>query len=78
MNEIITKGLLYCPGGPVQARIKDKIKSLDGMELIRIDQKHSKIFANLKAKLEKQMGIFNATAEEIDLVYNHIIMELLS
>ncbi len=78
ISEIMTKGLFYSSGtGASQVKVKDKIKVMDGLELIRIDTTHSKIYANLKPKISKHLEIFSATAQEIDAVYNNILMEML-
>lgn len=75
--EIMEKGLLInSKSGGSQQRVRDKITVMVGLELIRKDTA-SKIYAALKPKITKQLEIFSASPQEIEAVYNNILMELL-
>jgi hypothetical protein len=77
VSEIMEKGLLInSKSGGSQQRVKEKLNVMVGLELIRKDTA-SKIYANLKAKITKHLEIFNATSQEIEAVYNNILMEML-
>jgi hypothetical protein len=77
LSEIMEKCLfINASSGGSRQRIQDKINTLASIELVRKDTAN-RIYANLKPKITKHLEIFNATPQEIDLIYNHIMMELL-
>lgn len=76
-SEVMLKGLfLNTASGGGLVRVKDKLKVMEGLELIRRDTS-GKMYANLKIKIAKHLEIFAATTQEIDAVYNNILMEML-
>ncbi len=75
ISEIMEKGLLLKPSSGSRSAIQKEIIELFNLEVARKDGAH--IYANLKEKAKKYMEIHEAKPEEIEQVYNHIIMELL-
>jgi SpoU rRNA methylase family enzyme len=49
---------------------------MKNLELIRVDTAQ-RIYPNLKARIIALIEQYGATAQEIDQVYNHILMEML-
>ena len=77
ITEIMEKCLFLNPtSGGSRSRVKQKIASMGALELIRKD-KGGHIYGNLKAKIAKLLEIHNASPQEIESVYNHILMEFL-
>jgi len=78
LTDIIAKALFgNTTSGGTRKRVMDKINEMNSLELVR-KERNSSIYANLKPKITKHMEPFNATPEEIDQVYNHIIAEMIS
>ncbi len=77
ISEIMIKGLFFSTGsGGAQVKVKDRLNVMVGLELIRKDA-GGKIFAYLKPKIAKHLEIFSASQQEIEAVYNNILMEML-
>jgi len=76
VTEILEKGLFLNISGGTRQRINEKLNVMATLELIRKDQ-GGHIFPNLKSKIAKHLEIFNATPQEIEAIYNHILMEIL-
>jgi len=76
VTEILEKGLFLNVSGGTRQRINEKLNMMATLELIRKDQ-GGHIFPNLKSKIAKHLEIFNVTPQEIEQVYNHILMEIL-
>jgi len=75
ISEIMEKGLYLNPSSGSRSRITKKLQNLEALEIIKRDRGH--IYPNLKDKAKKYMEIYNATEQEIEQVYNHIIMEMI-
>jgi hypothetical protein len=75
-TEILEKGLHLNTAGATRQRILGKLSTMAGLELIRKDA-GGHYFPNLKQKIQKQIELFNATPQEIEAVYNNILMEML-
>ncbi|GAI82425.1 unnamed protein product, partial [marine sediment metagenome] len=73
ITEIMEKCLFLKPSGGSRSRVTKKIATINMMELIRKDR-GGHIFPNLKQRISKLMEIHNATTEEIESVYNHVLM----
>ncbi len=58
-------------------KIKAISKELSALGLVRRDDRIAATYPNLKAKIKNELGFHEASDEEIDQVYNHIIAELL-
>ena len=76
LSEIMEKGLLINPSSGSRSRIQKKLQELFLLEIIRKDGGSSP-YPNLKEKAKKFMEIHEATEQEIEQVYNHILMEML-
>jgi len=75
LSEVMEKGLLINPASGSRNRIQKKIQELFSLEISRKDGGH--VYPNLKEKSKKFMEIHEATEQEIEQVYNHILMEML-
>ena len=77
VSEILEKCLyLSTTSGGSRQRINDKLSLMVSAELTRRD-KSGHIYPNLKPKIAKHLEIYNGTTDEIESVYNHILMEIL-
>lgn len=76
LTEILEKGLFLNTTGTTRQRINEKTNELVKLELIRKD-KGGHYFPMLKEKINKYLEPFNATTQETEDVYNHIITETL-
>lgn len=76
-SEITTKCFLLTMGGSQMQQSREFCKELQTLSLIRIDVKNSKAYPNLKGRIKDLLGTHEATEEEIEQVYNHILMEML-
>jgi hypothetical protein len=77
LTEIMEKCLFLGATSGSRKRVDEELKAMDSLELIRKDTAHGKFYANLKPKIVKHLEIFTATPQEIDAVYNNILMEML-
>ena len=75
LSEIMEKGLLLKPSSGSRSRVQKKIQELFNLEIARKDGGY--IYGNLKEKAKKFMGTHEAKEQEIEQVYNHILMEVL-
>jgi hypothetical protein len=76
ITEIMEKCLFISPKSGSRSRIQKKIATMESVGVIRRD-KGANIYANLKDRIAELMEVHNATQEEIEAVYNHIISEKL-
>jgi len=74
--EIVTKGFLLISGGGSSDRINKSIKELESIFVVRKDVGGSS-FGRLKDRIKELLGNFEATDEEIETVFNHVLMEML-
>jgi len=74
--ELIKNCFLWKEGGSQRSQISQMSKSLLGIEVIRKDVGGA-IFPTLKEKIKFLLETKDAKPEEIEQVYNHILMELL-
>jgi hypothetical protein len=63
--------------GGNQAKVKALSRELHEAGLVRRDDRVAVTYPNLRVKIKNDLGFHEATDEEIDQVYNHIIAELL-
>ncbi len=75
-NEIITKVWLISDGGSSRSQASQAMKNLIAKEFVRKGN-HGGSMPNLKSRLTNMLALHGATEQEIDLVYNHILMEML-
>lgn len=75
-NEIVEKGFLLRSGGGNSQKVVESLKELQSFELIRKDAGGT-TFPRLKDEIKSVLGTFQATEQEIEQVYNHIIAEML-
>ena len=75
ISEVMEKGLLVKPSSGSRSVIQKEITELFNLEVARKDGGH--IYPNLKEKAKKYMETHEATEQEIEQVYNHILMEML-
>jgi len=62
-------------GGNTYTNLGKKVLTMKNLELIRVDTQQ-RIFPNLKKRVEDRISQYGATEQEIDQVYNHILMEV--
>ena len=77
INEIAMKCFLYPSGtGGYSKIVNDSIAEL---KVILVGYKHSngKSHGRLKDRIKELIGVHEATEQEIEQVYNHILMEIL-
>lgn len=75
ISEIMEKCLFINASGGSRSRVTKKISSMNALELVKKDRGH--IYGSLKTKIGKLFEINGATPEEVDAVYNHVLMEML-
>jgi len=75
ISEIMEKGFHMNPSSGSRSRLTKKLQNMKILEIIRGDKGH--IYPNLKVKAKKYMETHNATEQEVEQVYNHILMEML-
>ncbi|CAK0756730.1 conserved hypothetical protein [Azospirillaceae bacterium] len=76
-NEICMKGFMYPQSGGGYAKVvNDAVRELEAI-LIGEKQKNGTSQGKLKERIKSLLGIHEATEQEIEQVYNHILMEML-
>jgi hypothetical protein len=63
--------------GGNQAKVRDISKALHALGLVRRDDRVATTYPALKDKIKAELGYHDATDQEIEQVYNHVITELL-
>jgi len=76
-NELITKCFLQKDGGSSRAKSSTTFRDLANVEVIRKD-KGGTNFPRLKERIKELLINHEATEQEIDQVYNHILHEVIS
>lgn len=77
-NEIATKGFMYPQsGGGYGKTVLDSIKELESALIVERDAKKVKSYGKLKNRIKYLLQTHEATEQEIEQVYNHILMEML-
>lgn len=77
-NEIATKGFMYPQsGGSYGKNILDAIKELEIILVVERDTKKVKCYSKLKDRIKFLLGTYEATDEELEQIYNYILMEIL-
>lgn len=74
--EIITKVWLIKEGGSARTQISQSWKSLNERELMKKGT-HGGYMPNLKPRLTSMLGVHGATEQEVQQVFDHILMEML-
>ncbi len=75
--EICVKGFMYKDGGGGYSKIvNDAMKELSSI-LVGEKQTNGKCFGRLKERIKQLLEVQEAKSEEIEQVYNHILMEML-
>lgn len=73
ITEILEKCLfLSTTSGGSRQRVSEKLASMITLDLIRKDE-GGRFCANLRGKITKLMELHNASPQEIDAVYNHVL-----
>jgi len=76
-THIISKCLfLSATSGGTRQRISQKCRGMANLELIRMD-KNSVVYPHLKSRIDELLGTHNASEQEREQVYNHILAEML-
>jgi len=74
---ILTKCLfLSATSGGTRSRISGKCREMANLEIMRMD-KNAVCYPNLKDRIKSLLGTHQASDQEIDQVYNHILAEML-
>ena len=63
-------------GGSTYTALATKITTMKNLEVIRVDTAQ-RIYPNLKNRITILIEQYGATSQEIDQVYNHVLMEML-
>ncbi len=63
-------------GGSTYTALATKIAAMKNLEVIRVDTAQ-RIYPNLKNRITTLIEQYGATSQEIDSVYNHVLMEML-
>lgn len=63
-------------GGEKYKNANNLLLEMNNMNLLRIDTAN-RIFTNLKNRIQSEIGQYEATEQEIENVYNHILAEML-
>lgn len=71
---VLSMGLLI--GGGYAKIVNDAVKELEAI-LVGEKQKNGSSQGKLKERIKSLLGIHEATEQEIEQVYNHILMEML-
>lgn len=75
---ILSKCLfISATSGGTRSRISKKCKEMESLSLGRMD-KNAIVYPNLKNRIQELLGQHEASPEEIEQVYNHILCELLT
>jgi len=75
--EICIKGFMYKDGGGGYSKIvNDSMKELSGI-LVGEKQTNGKCFGRLRERIKQLLEVQEAKPEEMEQVYNHIVMEIL-
>lgn len=78
ISEVMAKCLfISITSGGSRSRVGQSLNAMSGLELIRKDSAN-RFYPNLKEKIKKHLEIYNGTEQEIESVYNHILMEMLA
>lgn len=75
INEIVTKGLFLKMGGGTADRTKKSLTKMMTLNLVVMDGKAYS--TSIKTQIKSLVGNFNADETQLELLYNHIINELL-
>lgn len=75
-SELITKCFILKVGGSQSVKISNMLKSLTTIDVIERTA-GGRYRKGLRKRLETLMANHNSTPQEIDMVYNHILMEVL-
>jgi hypothetical protein len=62
--------------GGIRTATSEKLKNMASLELIRYDAPHGLFYPSLKDTILKYCGQHGATTQEIEQVYNHILMAM--
>jgi hypothetical protein len=65
-----------CTGGSAYTELSKKILEMKNLEIIRVDTQQ-RIFPYLKGRITSLVSQYGATEQEIQSVYDHILMEIL-
>lgn len=76
ISEIMAKGLFLTASGGGRSRVTKKLAAMASAGLLRQDAK-KRYFPNIHDRIKELMGIHEASQEDMDAVYNYIIVELL-
>lgn len=72
-SPILSKCLyLSATSGGTRSRISSKCKEMANLGLVRMD-KNATVYPNLKERIKELLGTHNASEQEIEQVYNHIL-----
>jgi hypothetical protein len=75
-NEIITKAWLISDGSSSRVQASQSAKTLMAKDFLKKGT-HGGYMPNLKSRLESMLNLHGATSQEIDNLYNHILMGML-
>jgi hypothetical protein len=64
-------------GGSNTQMVRENAKELGTKGIIKFDERISTSYPNLRNKIKEVIGVHEATEQEIEQVYNHILMEML-
>lgn len=77
-TNILSKCLyISATSGGTRKRITDKCRQMSNLELVRMD-KNAVVYPNLMERIKSMLSVFEAKQEDIQQVYDHILMEMLN
>lgn len=77
-THILSKCLFVsATSGGTRSRVSQKCKEMAGLGTVRMDR-NAVIYPHLKNRIKEYLGTHNASEQEIEQVYNHILMEMLN
>lgn len=76
-NEVVTTGFMLKSGGGNNQRVLDSLNELGSFELV-IRQTNGKTAPNLRKRILFLTTNFEVTDQEVEQVYNHILMDILT
>lgn len=75
-NEVVVNGFMLKSGGGNNQKVLDSLNELGSFELV-VRQSNGKTAPNLRKRISFLTSNFEVTEQEIEQVYNHVLMETL-
>lgn len=76
-TEITERALFKKVGGGTMQKTRNLCKDMHNKNLVRYDTAHGKVFQMLKDRIKDRLAFHGASDQEIQQVYDHVMMEML-